>query len=175
MRSSTGSCRGAVAAIEAGVGVADLSDPSRTGRRAARLRHLRARHTLRQRASHNPYSPKMTSPSAASASAICSVGRAYSGSTAPPPHRQARHSVGQLEVAKSAVNTGPISATFTTSRKAVTCGDIVSGWRWRWDLNPRRAFTLTRFRDASERIRRGARKCITAGQSLARTLRHPQI
>src|SRR5450432_952835 len=55
---------------------------------------------------------------------------------------------------------GTIGAIFTTPRKPVTCGNVVSGWRWRWDLNPRRAFTLTRFRGVRARPLRDS----TAGE-----------
>ena len=32
------------------------------------------------------------------------------------------------------------------THRPLTCGNVADGWRWRWDLNPRRACTLTRFR-----------------------------
>jgi hypothetical protein len=44
------------------------------------------------------------------------------------------------------VTTRPENDGSRRPRRPLTCGNVASTWRWRWDLNPRRSYPLTRFR-----------------------------
>jgi hypothetical protein len=39
-----------------------------------------------------------------------------------------------------------LDSTSATPHGPLTCRNVADGWRWRWDLNPRTACTVTRFR-----------------------------
>jgi hypothetical protein len=69
-----------------------------------------------------------------------------------------RHALARRQEGRTRTLAAP--ALLTTFRKPLTCGNVFAAWRWRWDLNPRRAFTLTRFRGVRARPLRDS----TAGE-----------
>jgi hypothetical protein len=62
---------------------------------------------------------------------------------APPPTPTNR---GSRKPCDHFVTTGAQNGRWRRPRKPVTCGYVSNVWRWRWDLNPRTACTVTRFR-----------------------------